>query len=336
MPTFFLNGKFFTDSDPPPVLSALDAGLQHGVGLFETLLAGTNNGKPWALHLDEHLERLATSAKALNLSDQLRTAALGDVLLETVKRSNLERARVRLTITGGDLNLLSRARDPGSPAAAPAQHDPTILIVAQPATTYPRQMLDHGVAATIADTRANPLDPFTSHKTLNYWWRLRELQNAGGKNAAEALVFTVSNHLASGCVSNAFLVKNNKLLTPIARGEEEQVGKENSTPAGNHAPQSPGLILPSPVLPGITRQWAIDTAAGLGALCTRRMLTISDVLSADELFLTNSSWGVLPVVRVEAETIGAGGGGAAGEPGPITKQLITAWDRAIADAADLA
>ena len=46
---------------------------------------------------------------------------------------------------------------------------------------------------------------------------------AGSKRAAEALVLQVTNYLAGGCVSNAFIVKDGVLVTPIARGEEEEV-----------------------------------------------------------------------------------------------------------------
>ena len=109
----------------------------------------------------------------------------------------------------------------------------------------------------------------------------------------------MTNHLCGGCVSNAFVVKDGALLTPIARGEEAQGG------------------LPSPVLPGITRGAVIDAARELGINVTARLLTIDDVLGADELFLTNSSWSVLPVTAVEASAIGGG------TPGEITRAMRT-------------
>ncbi|MEL6796938.1 MAG: aminotransferase class IV, partial [Planctomycetota bacterium] len=200
-----------------------------------------------------------------------------------------ERQRVRLSITGGDLNLLSSESE--------RVHDPTVLVSAQPATAYPDAMFEQGVVVAIADAKANPFEPTASHKTLNYWWRLSALRDASVKGAAEALVFQVTNHLCGGCVSNAFVVKDGSLLTPIARGEEA---------AG---------ALPSPVLPGITRGAVVDAARELGIDVTARMLTIDDVLGADELFLTNSSWGVLPVVAVEASKIGGG------EVGETTRAL---------------
>jgi len=76
----------------------------------------------------------------------------------------------------------------------------------------------------------------------------------------------------------------------------------------------------------------MDWADGADVPVRRRMVTISDVLEADEVFLTNSSWGVLPVVAVEQSRIGAAGG--AGEPGPITARLMRAYREVAVPEAD--
>ena len=114
-------------------------------------------------------------------------------------------------------------------------------------------------------------------------------------------MFQVSNHLAGGCVSNAILIRNGLCVTPIVRGEETQGA------------------MPSPVLPGVTRASVLDWIAEEGLDIERRMVTIDDVLKADEFMLTNSSWGVLPVVRVEANEIGEGTRGA------LTAKLVDRW-----------
>lgn len=282
----FLNGEFVHRDDAK--ISAFDAGFQHSVGLFETLIADVTPDGVVVRDLDEHLDRLQASAAALGLSDELKTGPLGEAIAETVKRSGLESSRVRLTVTGGDLNLLQTTGRSG--------HQPTVLIQANPTTPYPDEMFENGVMATLGQARANPLDPTAGHKTLNYWWRLRELQEAASKGAGESIIFQVSNHLCGGCVSNLFVVDGGHLITPIARGEED----EHATPETREGQ------IPSPVLPGITRMRVIERAKAMGIKTTKRMLTIDDLLDAEEVFLTNSSWGVLPVVRVEAETIGDG------------------------------
>jgi branched-subunit amino acid aminotransferase/4-amino-4-deoxychorismate lyase len=55
------------------------------------------------------------------------------------------------------------------------------------------------------------------------------------------------------------------------------------------------------------------------------MVAINDVLEADEVLLTNSSWGVLPVVKIEREAVGDG------VVGKIGKDLRRAWEEMIAD-----
>lgn len=314
-----INGRVVEGAEQ--IVSAFDAGLQHGVGLFETLSAGVRGGRPWALHLEEHVERLAGSARELGLSETVREAGLASMVEKAVLHAGLDRARVRVTLTGGDLNMLTAQADP----TKPRRIQPTIIVHVQAATPYPDDMFERGVAVVLADLRVNPLDPAAGHKTINYWSRLRELQRAAGQRAAEALIFQVTNHLAGGCVSNCILVRRQdqriELVTPIARGEEQDV-------AGEAGRESQGAVLPSPVLPGVTRGWVIDQAEARGYNMFRRMISVDEVLKADEVLLTNSSWGVLPVVKVEAEAIGDG------VVGPIGKELRRAWQEAIEEASD--
>lgn len=282
----WLDGNFVERDDAK--IGAFDAGLQHGVGLFETMLARDGI----VIDIAQHLDRLRDSAVTLRLSENLRVPALAEAVQAVVTRAELPLARVRLTITGGDLNLLSAGAGPT---------DPTILIDARPATPYPGAMYEKGVAVVIADRRDNPLDPFSGHKTLNYWPRLAELQRASTKNAAEAITLQVSNHLSGGCVSNLFIIKDDVLFTPVARGEED-----------------PGALA-SPVLPGITRQRIIERAQETGLQLHTRLLDINNLLDADEAFLTNSSWGILPITRVEDSQLGNG------EPGAVTKAMLKHW-----------
>jgi branched-subunit amino acid aminotransferase/4-amino-4-deoxychorismate lyase len=118
--------------------------------------------------------------------------------------------------------------------------------------------------------------------------------------AGEAIWLNISNHLASGAVSNLFLVKAGTVFTPLARGEEVKGA------------------LPAPVLPGITRAAVLQLGAELGIEARRQMLAIDDLLDADEVFLTNSSWQLLPVTRVEKKPIGDG------QVGPWSRRLRAA------------
>jgi branched-subunit amino acid aminotransferase/4-amino-4-deoxychorismate lyase len=283
----WLNGHFVSREEAS--VSVFDAGFQHGVGLFETM--GARHGS--VFRVESHLQRLADSAKALLLTERLHTKPLAEAVHQVVEHTGLELARVRLTLTGGNLNMLQSKGE--------SVVDPTILIDAQPPTPYPDAFFEQGVIVMIAEGRLNPFDPMAGHKTLNYWPRIRTLQVAAARGAGEAVWLSVTNHLACGCVSNLFLVKDGVLHTPIARGEEE-----------------PNAV-PSTVLPGITRGVIAELAERKGVGLARRMLDINDLLDAEEAFLTNSSWGVLPVVGIEKESI------ADGNVGEMTQRLREAW-----------
>ncbi|MEM7227985.1 MAG: aminotransferase class IV [Planctomycetota bacterium] len=291
----WVNGEFVNRDDA--TVSIFDASIQHGIGLFETMLAVGDN----VHRLRAHLERLERSCRELMLTERLHLDPLEQAVRLVVRENGFERTRIRLTLTGGNLNALQ------SQNTSPT--DPTIIIVAQPATEYPATMFDEGVTVTIANGRLNPFDPMGGHKNLNYWPNIQALQGAAMRQAAESLWFSVSNHLASGSVSNVFLLNDGVLHTPIAHGEEEDGA------------------LPAPVLPGITRAAIMEFADRRGVGTSRRMLDIDDLLEADEVFLTNSSWGVLPVVAVERETINDG------NVGDFTRTMREAWQADCADSA---
>jgi branched-subunit amino acid aminotransferase/4-amino-4-deoxychorismate lyase len=279
----FVNGAI-VEADQAK-LSVEDSGLQHAVGLFETMAAF--NGK--VFQIKEHLQRLSDSARVLGLAKQVDVDALVEPIQQTLAANNLLHARIRLTLTAGTVSMLR-----GSDGAPPR---PSIVIVATEPTKYDPAYFEQGIRVLVGTPLANPFDMLAGHKTLSYWGRLRLLRQAAAAGAGEALVLNVTNHLASGTVSNIFLVKDDVLFTPFARGEEVEGA------------------LPAPVLPGITRATVIDLATQFNIAIERRMLSVDDLLDADEVFLTNSSWQVLPVTSVEKQNISDG------KVGPMTEQL---------------
>lgn len=366
MACVFLQGEFLASKAAR--VSAFDAGFQHGVGLFETMTAivepplnadAAANANVMSeeqivqrtriLHRASHTRRLLTSCIELGLTTQLRAAPLEEAMFRTIARTHQssaadsalattqQRYRLRCTITGGDLNLL--ARTPGTPVA----QEPTVLITAQPATQYPPAMFETGVPITLSDLRISPMDATASHKTLNYWSRLRELQKANARGASESLVLDVTNHVVGGCVSSAMIVKNGALHMPAARGEgpadaeatiddtQAQTLSRALASAGIDAPQAAAARtalthdgLPSCVLPGTTREWILAFADDEMIDVHLRPITMQDVLDADELILSNSSWGVLPVIALESHLLGKHTKHP-GKPGAIARALRAAW-----------
>ena len=136
----WLNGAF-VEGDAARV-SALDAGLQHGVGLFETMQA--RHGR--VFRLADHLDRLAESAAELGLADPLRVEPLAQAVEQVMAKWARPDARVRLTLTGGVVNMLREAR-----YGKPVEIEPTLMIVASPPTQFPEPLFVLGVGVMVAD-----------------------------------------------------------------------------------------------------------------------------------------------------------------------------------------
>lgn len=169
----------------------------------------------------------------------------------------------------------------------------TLLITAVPLNAYPEEFYEKGIAVTLCDYRQNSRDPLCGHKTTNYFSKLVGLKEAHKKKTIESLWFTTENELAEGCVSNVFLVKDGTVYTPG---------------------------LDTPVLPGIARKTVVEITSKENIPFEEKQLFINDLLEADEVFITNSIMTVMPVVTVEAHTVGDG------KPGKITKYLLGCYN----------
>jgi len=248
-------------------VSATDSGLLYGAGLFETM----RSRQGVVFRLDDHLDRLFASARALSISCSCEKAHIRAAIDRLLQANQLTEARLRLTLTNGPL------------AQSEEQRQPTLLITATAFRPYPPEYYQTGVLVVLCPFRQNATDPTCGHKTTSYYPRLLALNLAHQKRAAEALWFTTDNRLAEGCVSNIFLVKNSILQTPS---------------------------LETPVLPGIARKTVRELARQQSLDLAEKDLFIGDLLEADEVFLTNVIMEVLPVVGVEQHTVGNGKVGA--------------------------
>ena len=268
----FLNDKII-DIDKA-CISVTDSGFLYGAGLFETMRS--YNAKVFSL--EDHLERLFSSAQALSIQIDYSRENITDAIYKVLEANNLTDARLRLTLSNGPMSLYQE-----KPQA-------TLLVTATQLQSYPKEYYEKGVLVVLCPYRQNPNDPTCGHKTTSYFSRMLALQMAHQKKAAEALWFTIDNRLAEGCVSNVFLVKDSKVLTPA---------------------------LYTPVLPGIARKTVCKLALKNSIELVEKDLNINDVLGADEIFLTNVIMQVMPVVQVEKHIVGKG------KVGPITKKIHT-------------
>ena len=261
MEKVFINDKL-VDAEKA-CISATDSGFLYGSGLFETMRC--NNGVVFCL--DDHLDRLFTSAEKLSINNTYTKDYISEAIYKVLETNNLTDARIRLTITAGPMS------------AGEQERKSTLLITAVQLEDYPAQYYQKGVMVVLSPYRQNPADAACGHKTTSYFSRMLALQIAHSKGAAEALWFTTANYLAEGCISNVFLVKDSAIYAPTVS---------------------------TPVLAGIARKTVCRIAQENSLKLIEKELDIEELLGADEIFLTNVIMKILPVTGVEKHTVGDG------------------------------
>lgn len=174
-------------------VSADDAGLLHGRGVFETFRA--RRGRVYLL--ERHWRRLWEGAAVLGIQVLVSLAELEVAVRELSQRCRLDDARVRVTLTAG----------------APDGR-PSLLVQARPASDYPEELYRRGLAAAIASARRNELSPLSRVKTLSCLDNVLAREAARRAGADEALFLNTRELLAEGSATNIFLVRTGELLTP--------------------------------------------------------------------------------------------------------------------------
>lgn len=290
MPDVWLNGEFIAEETAS--LGLRDTGLLHAAGVFTTMRSVAGR----VYRLDAHLARLRASCDTLLIPLVVKDKALRAAVDELLRRNQLTDARLRLTVTRG-----AAAQDP----IHGLRLSPNVFMTAAPFEPYPAEYYERGMTVVLLDEqKLNPYDVQAGHKTLNYFSRLTALRSATQRQAGEALWFNVHNYLQSGSISNVFIVKQGTLITPPTNEElrDKPVAEATAYPR-------------SAVLPGITRGAVLELARAAGINVQLRSIDVNELLEADELFLTNSIMGIMPICRIERHPIGQD------KPGGTTLQL---------------
>lgn len=261
----YLDGKFVDDAEAK--VSVFDHGLLYGDGVFEGIrLYGKN-----IFRLDEHLERLEYSAKAILLTLPLTRKELAWATAETCRQNRMTDGYIRLVVTRGvgDLGL--------APWSCPK---PTVFIIASKISLYPQEHYDNGLAiVTVPTRRINPAALPPTIKSLNYMNNILGKIEARQFGALEAIMLNDQGYVAECTADNVFIVHKGEIITPGA---------------------SQGA------LKGVTRSTIIDIAKDTGIPVREADMTRYDIWVADECFLTGSGAEVIPVVKLDGRVIGAG------------------------------
>ncbi|MEY4348376.1 MAG: hypothetical protein RIS43_795 [Actinomycetota bacterium] len=142
-------------------------------------------------------------------------------------------------------------------------------------------------ALEIVSVPRNERSPLSGAKTTSYADNVLAIVEAKAANADEALLLNLRGNVCEGASSNIFIVINGEVITPD---------------------------LASGCLPGVTRALVIQQNPNI----IERAISPSDLLEADEVFITSSTRDIQPVARVGSAQYSA--------PGDITSRLISIFN----------
>ena len=216
--------------------------------------------------LSDYLDRFDASIRGLRLDPKMRKAEIKTALLDMVAASGLRNSYVTMVCSRG-IPTIPGSRDPRECANYFYAWCVPYIHVIKP------EVIKRGASALISNsvrrTHESSIDP----KIKNYHWGdfTRGLYEAKDNNYDTALLVDQKGYLTEGPGFNIFVVKDDVLMTPN-KG----------------------------VLEGITRKTILELARSLEITTQVRAISKSEVLGADEVFLSTSAGGVMPLVRVNS------------------------------------
>ncbi|WP_282607046.1 aminotransferase class IV [Pelagibius sp. Alg239-R121] len=278
-PHHYPEGIAFQDGQYLPVseakISVLDWGFLHSDATYDTVHVWDGA----FFRLDRHLERFWGSLERLRMSIPYDPAQVTEILHNCVALSGHRNAYVEMLCTRGTSPSFSR--DPRDAVNR-------FMAFAVPfGSVANAEQLARGLHIAVSDVVRIPpssVDPAIK----NYHWLdlVRGLFDAYDQGAETALVVDSQGNVAEGPGFNVFLVKDGSLATP-ADG----------------------------VLAGITRQSVFEICEELGLACAPRALPRAELAGADELFITSTAGGIMPVTRINDRPVNAGA------VGPVTRRI---------------
>jgi len=258
-------------------LPLTDRGFRYGMSVFESLRVNAGSGPEF---FDKHLSRLiqACAERDIPVEEAALVAAgklLGDpkkwkTLLCPEETTPLDakpsavRARRLVEPLAGFARIYVTAGD-GGPASDSER--PRIFVFIEPRRP---PGLDDAWEIGLHDETYLPL--FGGLKTANYWFNCDALAQVHRRKFDEAVLFNDRAEVVSACCANIFVVRDDRVSTP---------------------PRSSGCRS------GTIREWVIARRK-----VEERRLRREDIVNADEIFLTSSWLGIMPVATVEGRPLG--------------------------------
>ncbi len=278
-PFIWMDGKLVPWQEAK--IHVLTHSLHYGLGVFEGIRCYKGDSGTAIFRLPEHVERLFTSAKIVQLPIPFSMNEVEQAIVETVRINRLEEGYIRplVYIGYGEMGLYVKE--------APIN----LSIAVWPWGTYlGEEGLSKGIRVAVSSfTRHHVNISLTRAKiTGNYTnsqFAKREVKAAGFD---EAVLLDTEGYVAEGPGENIFIVRKGILKT---------------------------VPLTSSILDGITRDTVIQLAREQNIEVLEARFTRDDLYIADEAFFTGTAAEVTPIREVDGRVIGNG------SPGPVTRQL---------------
>ncbi|MQF69629.1 branched-chain amino acid aminotransferase [SAR202 cluster bacterium AD-804-J14_MRT_500m] len=276
----YLNGEILAESQAK--ISFRDLGFLHGDAVFDT--TRTFNGK--IFKLQEHIDRLFKSLKYMRIDPGLTKETFSTVTTQVVEQN------LKVLDRGDDYWVSQRITRGVRGTGLPLK--PTVLIECTPLPLADRaHYFRDGLPVVVPSVRRTPPEAMSPRaKVHNYVnLELAELEVKAQNPDAWAILLDMRGNIAEGPGSNFFMVKDNVVITP-----KEQY-----------------------ILGGISRQTAMELAQELDIEVLEADIDLYDVYTADEAFVTSTSFCICPVSSINGSKMGEE------VPGPVTDRLQKAY-----------
>lgn len=279
----FVDGEFVAPEHAR--ISIFDWGFLHSDATYD--VAHVWRGR--FFRLDDHLDRFEASCRALRLDPGVHRERMREVMHECVRRAGLRDAYVELLCTRG--RPAPGSRDPRTCRNVFMAFAIPFVWIADPDRQRRGIDLVVGTPQRIPPASVDPR--IKNYHWLDFVMGLFEAYERGG----ETVVLTDgAGHVTEGPGFNVFAVHGGAPATIV-------------TPAAG-------------VLEGISRRTVIELAQRAGLRVELRALPVEELRRADEVFLSSTGGGVIPIGSIEGVPVG---GRAPGDFGPVTRRLQDAY-----------
>ena len=251
----YLNGKIVPQEEA--FISVFDHGFMYGLGLFETFRV--YGGHPFLL--DDHLTRLNSSLKAMNIDKSFAREEVVQIIQSLLQFNHLQDAYIRWNVSAGN-GMIGLQTD--------MYTDPNIIVYLKPIAKDQVRVEKTGHVVTIPRNTPEGAFRLKSHHYLNNILAKREV---GEDLSVEGLFLTREGFVAEGITSNIFWITKDALYTPS---------------------------LETGILNGITRKFILILAERIGLTIQEGLFQLKDLKEADEVFATNSIQEIFAIKRIDA------------------------------------